>query len=82
MTELVQAKDRELVQLKQHHEADLTRAEETIRKERELVQAKDKKINQLIQRVNAWCMCVCVCVRECVCACMCVCTCVYACFHV
>ena len=35
---LVQAKDMELVQLRHHQEAELTRAEETIRREQQHIQ--------------------------------------------
>ena len=57
----------ELVQAK---EAELIRAEEIIRKERQLVQAKDRELAKLRQRVSAWRVCLRACMGVCMCACI------------
>ena len=60
----------ELVQAKQ---AELIRAEEIIRKERQLVQAKDRELAKLRQRVSSWCVCLRACMGVCVHAWVCAC---------
>ena len=70
----------ELQQQLMRKEAELTRAEETIRREQQLVQAKDRELakaqQQLRQQVSCACACMlyrCACMmHECTCVCVCV----------
>ena len=68
----------ELQQQLMRMEAELTTAEETIRREQQLVQAKDRELAQAQQQLRQQVRCcVCVCVRVHVRVCVCVCVCVY-----
>ena len=70
----------ELQQQLMRKEAELTRAEETIRREQQLVQAKDRELaeaqQQLRQQVSCACACMlyrCACMmHECTCVCVCI----------